>query len=141
MRINVNSESALETRRRLQSEARGIGITEEYVSLLVEAFYEKVRAHPELGMVFDSVIQDHWPEHLHKMKLFWNSIALRTGTYKGNPLNVHRALTEANTGHFVIWLELFQETLRETAPNHEVVDYFMGYANSMALRLSKAMFS
>lgn len=140
MRIDVKSESALETRERLQAEARSIGITEEYVSLLIDTFYAKVRAHAELGKVFDDVIQDRWPEHLHKMKMFWNSIALRTGTYKGNPLAVHVVLDEAKPAHFMVWLELFKATLVETAPNHLVVDYFMGYANTMALRLSKAMF-
>ena len=133
--------NALETRKRLQSEARAMGITEDYITLLVDAFYGKVRAHPELGPVFDNHIQDHWPDHLARMKLFWNSIALRTGTYRGNPLPVHKALSDARSEHFQIWLDLFKETLVETAPSTGVVDQFMKYATSMADRLSKAMFS
>ncbi|MBX3112336.1 MAG: group III truncated hemoglobin [Fimbriimonadaceae bacterium] len=141
MRIEVAAHQALETRAQLQEQARSIGISEEYVSVLVDAFYDKVRAHPELGPVFDEVILDHWPEHLVRMKLFWNSIALRTGTYRGNPMVAHTALTNAKPGHFPIWLDLFRQTLEETAPNPEVVDYFMGYADVMGERLSKAMFS
>lgn len=135
------SALALETRKRLQDEARGIGISEDYVSVLVDTFYDKVRAHPELGPVFNDVIQDNWPEHLNKMKLFWCSIVLRTGTYKGNPMAAHVALTNGKPNHFEIWLALFHETLNETAPNDQVIDYFMDFANTMALRLSTAMFS
>ncbi len=135
------SQKALETRKGLQDHARSIGVSEEYVSLLVDTFYNKVRTHHELGKVFDDVIQDRWPVHLAKMKSFWGSIALRTGGYKGNPMMTHAALTEAKNGHFAIWLRLFEETLNETAPTPEVVQYFMGYANTMAARLSKAMFA
>lgn len=141
MRIEVASHMALETRRKLQEEARAMGVTEEYISLLVDKFYDKVRAHPELGPVFNDVILDNWPEHLHKMKLFWNSIALRTGTYSGNPMPIHKALTEAKPEHFGIWLTLWDQTLQETAPQPQVVEYFMGFANVMGERLSKAMFS
>jgi hemoglobin len=132
---------ALETRRQLQDEARGIGISEEYIDRLVERFYEKVRADADLGPVFDAVIQDHWDEHLQKMKLFWASVALRTGTYRGRPMPMHKALTDARPEHFGIWLRLFEETLAESAPSAEARQVFMEFANSIAERLSKAMFS
>lgn len=132
--------AALDKRRELQQAAIDIGVSEEYVSLLVDTFYGKVREHPELGPVFNNVIQDRWPEHLGKMKLFWSTIALRTGRYQGNPMRVHQALTEAEPGHFATWLRLFEETLRETAPTEEAVDYFMQYAYTMAARLQRAMF-
>lgn len=141
MRIELAAQTALETRKRLQDEARAIGVSEEYISKLVTDFYVKVRAHPELGPVFDDVILDNWADHLHQMEHFWTSIALRTGTYQGNPMLVHRSLTNAHPEHFTIWLDLFEQTLLETAPSPEVVDYFMGYANSIAERLSRAMFS
>ncbi|CAN5488048.1 truncated hemoglobin [soil metagenome] len=141
MRIELAGQMALETRKRLQDEARAIGISEEYIFKLVTDFYVKVRAHPELGPVFDDVILDNWPDHLQQMELFWTSIALRTGSYHGQPMPVHRSLTNAHPEHFKIWLDLFEQTLRETAPNPKVVDYFMGYANLMAERLSRVMFS
>lgn len=141
MNIEVAAQQALATRRELQAEARAIGVSESYISLLVDAFYDKVQIHPELGPVFNDVIQNNWPVHLQRMKLFWNSIALRTSEYQGNPLPKHKALTEAKPEHFTIWLSLFRETLSETAPSPEVVDYFMGFADAMAARLSKAMFS
>ena len=140
MRIDVATLKALETRRRLHEEARAIGVSEEYISLLVDSFYEKVRGHPELGPVFNDLIQDNWPRHLARMKIFWSSIALRTGAYEGNPMPIHKALTNAKPEHFTIWLELFKQTLSETAPTPDVIDYFMAFANSMGKRLSTAMF-
>lgn len=140
MRIEVAAQTALETRKRLQEEARAMGIDEAYIDHLVDAFYVKVRAHPELGPVFDGVVQHDWPGHLQKMKLFWHSIALRTGTYRGNPMVLHTALDNAKELHFSIWLQLFKQTLEETAPNQAVITYFMEFADEMGARLSKAMF-
>lgn len=141
MKIDVASELALETRRRLQVEARAIGVSEEYISRLVDEFYLKVRSHQELGPVFDEVVKDNWAIHLERMKVFWTSIALRTGTYRGNPLPKHKALVHAKPEHFEIWLSLFEETLLETAPNQQVVDFFLETAKSMGKRLSTARFS
>lgn len=141
MRIEIATQIALEKRRELQAQARSIGVSEEYISELVDTFYERVRAHPELGPVFDEVIRDNWPKHLTRMKLFWSSIALRTGKYRGNPMPVHKALTNAQPEHFVMWLDLFKQTLVDTAPTPEATEYFMGFANAMGDRLSKAMFS
>lgn len=132
---------ALKKREELQQAARNMGVTEDYISTLVDAFYEKVRNHQELGPVFNSAIQHRWPVHLAKMKLFWSSVALRAGTYKGDPMKTHKALTNASPHHFKIWLNLFEKTLQETAPNQDVVDYFMGFAHTMSPRLQKAMFS
>lgn len=141
MRKEVAERLALIKRGQLQEEARAIGVSEEFISVLVDTFYVKVRANPDLGPVFNDVIGDNWGPHLAKMKLFWNTIALRTGQYKGNPMPVHKALKEARPEHFETWLVLFEETLNETARSAEVVNYFMGYAKSMGDRLSKAMFS
>lgn len=133
--------AALDRRHALQRQARNAGISEEYIDLLVESFYKKVRAHPELGPVFNEVIQDRWPEHLAKMKLFWTSVALRTGDYKGSPVPVHRALTNATADHFPTWLFLFYQTLEETAPSPEAAKIFQTFAQSIAARLQQVMFS
>lgn len=116
-------------------------VSEETISQLVEEFYVKVRAHPELGPYFNDIIKDHWPEHLEIMKQFWSSIALGTGAYRGHPMPIHRALPNAKPEHFTIWLQLFEETLGEVAPNGQVGAFFMGKARIMGERLSRAMFS
>jgi len=131
---------AMETRGKLVEQARSIGITEEMIDQLVDRFYGKVQDHAELGPVFNGAIQDRWPVHLGKMKVFWKSLAFRTGEYEGQPMRVHRALSAAKPEHFDSWLQLFEETLREVAPNEEVVDYFMSFAQTMAARFQKGMF-
>ena len=132
---------AMETRGKLVEQARSIGITEELIDLLVDQFYGKVQNHPDLGPVFNDAIQDRWPIHLAKMKVFWKSLAFRTGEYEGQPMRVHRALTAAQPEHFDIWLKLFEETLREIAPNEAVVEYFLSFAKTMAARFKRGMFS
>jgi hemoglobin len=133
-------QAAQQKRRELLEAARGIGVSEEYISDLVEAFYVRVQADDELGPVFDHVVNGRWPEHLAKMKRFWSSVALRSAIYEGKPMVAHKALTEARPEHFVIWMRLFEQTLRDTAPSEAVVDYFMGFARTMAARLQSAMF-
>jgi len=134
-------KQAQETRRRLQEEARSIGINEEYISLLVDSFYARVRQHPELGPVFEKAIGDAWAEHMPKMKAFWSSVVLRTGAYGGKPMVVHKALTDARPEHFAIWLTLFEETLRATSPNEQVTKAFLDGAKQMAVRLQAGMFA
>jgi hemoglobin len=115
-------------------------VSEEYVSQLVDRFYERIRLDPDLGPIFERVVQGNWGPHLEKMKLFWNSVALRSGLYIGKPVQVHRKVTGVDPSHFATWLSLFEETLRDTAPNPEVVGYFMVYARNMAARLQHVMF-
>ncbi|MEI7986166.1 MAG: group III truncated hemoglobin [Armatimonadota bacterium] len=131
---------AQQIRLGLQDEARALGINEEYISILVDTFYTKVRANPELGPIFGSRIGDQWEPHLIKMKTFWGSVMLRTGAYGGKPMQVHLGIKEATPQHFQTWLGLFEETLNETAPNHKVVELFMERASTMSERLQSVMF-
>lgn len=132
--------AAQEKRKLLQDEARGIGIDEDYISLLVDTFYQRIMVHPDLGPVFNSRISD-WGPHLAKMKLFWGSIMLRTSLYEGKPMQTHLELRGlAKPEHFAMWLGLFEEVLRETAPSDEVVEKFMGRAKEMGSRIRGAMY-
>ncbi len=131
---------ALEKRQALQTEARGFGIDEAFISELVEQFYRKVRLDPSLGPVFARVVKDNWDPHLAKMKLFWGSVILRSGDYKGKPMEVHRKVIGGEPEHFTIWLRLFEETLDEIAPSEEAKALFLERANYMAPRLKLAMF-
>ena len=56
---------------------------------LVDAFYVKVRADPELAPIFDRAIPGDWGPHLTKMYAFWSSMMLTSGRYKGNPVAIH----------------------------------------------------
>lgn len=89
-------------------------ITRAQISDLVDNFYARVRAHDRLGAIFASHITGDWAPHLAKMKLFWASVLLRTGDYKGRPVPVHAKLSEVVTDDYRAWLGLFRTTVRET---------------------------
>jgi len=90
-----------------------IAITREDISVLVETFYQRVWAHPRLGPIFSSRLEDDRSAHLDRMKLFWASVLLRSGEYHGRPVPKHKALTEAEDHDFAHWLSLFRATAFE----------------------------
>jgi hemoglobin len=87
-------------------------ITESEISILVDSFYTKVRRDPEIGPIFNAIIDD-WPHHLALLKDFWSTVLLTTGRYKGDPMMKHLQLSLAPE-HFERWLTLFEETANET---------------------------
>jgi hemoglobin len=91
-----------------------VDINETSISALVETFYAKVRLDPEIGPIFNAVVDD-WPHHLAVLKDFWSTVLLTTGRYKGNPMMRHFQLG-LDPQHFERWLELFAETAYETFP-------------------------
>ncbi len=88
-------------------------ITEKQIAELVDSFYGKVRADAMLGPIFASVVGDNWDSHLAKMRAFWSSVMLASGTYKGNPMTAHLALPRLTGAHFGRWLELWRQTTGE----------------------------
>jgi hemoglobin len=88
-------------------------VSEEQIRLLVDAFYDKIRADPELGPIFQRVIVGEWGPHLAKMYDFWSSVILTTGHYKGNPVAVHPRIEGLEIGLFDRLLALFGETCDE----------------------------
>lgn len=84
------------------------------IECLVNAFYEKVQADPQLGVIFNEVARVDWAKHLPRMYDFWENIILQTGQYTGNPMTAHHrihALHPFTKANFERWLELFGETL------------------------------
>jgi hemoglobin len=90
------------------------GLDEELLTALVHRFYDRVRADPVLGPVFDARIEK-WGPHLERMVAFWSSVALMTGRYHGSPVAKHAPLP-IGWKHFERWLAIFRETARETCP-------------------------
>ncbi|MFT3884047.1 MAG: group III truncated hemoglobin [Flavobacteriales bacterium] len=86
--------------------------TPEHIRLLVDSFYGKVRVDPLLGGVFNSVIQDRWPQHLAKMYTFWGTILIGEQSYFGAPFRPHKELPVEQL-HFDRWLLLFHATVKE----------------------------
>ena len=97
--------------RRIEAET---GIDEPMIALLVDAFYDRVRADRLLGPVFADRISD-WGPHLAQMRLFWSSVALMSGVYHGRPMPKHLPLP-VDARHFDRWLELFEATAAEVCP-------------------------
>ena len=127
-------------REQVQRDALKIGIDEAYISVLVDTCYDRVRRHPVLGPIFAEAIGSEWEPHLAKMKQFWSSVARNTGHYSGKPVPAHQKLTRVQQHHFTLWLDLFRQTLADTAPTAQAADYFMQRAERIARSLQMAMF-
>lgn len=82
------------------------------VKLLVNNFYDKVRADELLGPIFDERIRDRWPAHLEKMYGFWQTVLLGEHTYDGTPFPPHAQLPVGHE-HFSKWMELFIASVDE----------------------------
>ena len=80
------------------------------IKLLVDSFYGKVRENPMLKDIFNTIIQDRWPEHLSKMYSFWQTVLLEEHTYYGSPFVPHAKLP-VELEHFDKWLLLFNATV------------------------------
>jgi hemoglobin len=135
----IRGRSAAARRQEIQETAEALGIDDAYISMLVETFYERVRAHALLGPIFAAEIGDDWAPHLAKMKDFWASVAMNAGRYSGKPVPAHTKLTDLRPWHFTIWLGLFEQTLKDTAAHPDAVPYFMERARRIAQSLEFAI--
>lgn len=115
------------------------GITEALIEKLVHHFYDKIRADGELGPIFNNTIKDNWPAHLERMCLFWRSVALKSGAYKGRPVPKHVALEGVTPDHFKIWLSLFRQSAIEVC-GKDIGLHFIDRAERIAESLQLAMF-
>ena len=107
----------------------GTGIDEAMIARLVDGFYDRVRADPLIGPVFNERISD-WGPHLEQMRLFWSSVALMSGVYHGRPMPKHLPLP-VDARHFDRWLELFEAAARDLCPA-AAADHFIERARRIA---------
>ena len=138
--FNVVHAYPEQKRAQIRAAANIIGIDEAYLSVMVDAFYSRIRSDARLGPIFDAEIGDRWGPHLDRMKRFWASVALNAGTNSGKPVAVHQRLAGIVAEDFDRWLALFRETLDDTAPTPEAVNYLMIRAERIAQSLRMAMF-
>lgn len=108
------------------------GIDEAMIDRLITRFYARVRADGLLGPIFAARIAD-WTPHLERMRAFWSSVALMTGAYHGQPMQVHLPLP-IDAQHFDHWLALFETMARETCPQ-PAADHFIERARRIAQSL------
>ncbi|MBP1882474.1 group III truncated hemoglobin [Sinorhizobium mexicanum] len=127
-------------RERAEAEMKAIGIDDAFIGRLVDTFYARVLAHPELGPVFDARLSGRWPEHMEKMKSFWSSVAFRSGAYGGKPVQAHFGIANMKPALFQKWLALFAATLDDIAPNNDAKAWFMTTAERIARSLTLSLF-
>lgn len=138
--IAIIDLEAIAARRKSEVAAlKQSGVDEDLISKIVEAFYSQVRLDSELGPIFESELEGRWEEHLSKMKMFWEAIIFKSGTYKGHPVQSHVKLVGVNHEHFNRWMNLFELTVRELCPSPNSVQYFLDPASKIAIRLQSAM--
>jgi hemoglobin len=118
--------SAAERRAALTAQIQAAtGIDEPMIERLIRAFYARVRQDPLIGPVFAARITD-WEPHLARMCDFWSSVALMSGRYHGQPMNMHLPLP-IDARHFDRWLMLFETTAREQC-TPEAAEHFIKLA-------------
>ncbi len=122
------------------TDAAAIGIDDAFISNLVDAFYARIRIDERLGPIFNGAIGERWDVHLARMKDFWASVALHAGRYSGQPVPVHKRLSQVEVADFDHWLRLFRDTLEMQSSSSVVVDFFMERAERIAMSLKLAMF-
>lgn len=84
------------------------------IVLLVDAFYHKLLKDKKLADLFKDLAAVNFSYHMPVMYDFWENIILSTGSYEGNPMQLHRNihhLTVLNEGHFRRWDKLFLLTV------------------------------
>lgn len=82
------------------------------IKLLVDTFYGKIREDQLLKDIFNTKIEDRWPQHLAKMYNFWQTVLLEEHTYYGSPFVPHAKLP-VDLEHFDKWLVLFNSTVND----------------------------
>jgi hemoglobin len=89
---------------------------EQLLRPLVDRFYARVRADPDLGPLFDGAVAD-WDDHRDRLVAFWSSIMLTSGRYKGDPMAAHLPHRAAmSPALFHRWLALWRQTTGEVLP-------------------------
>lgn len=88
----------------------------EDIKLLVQQFYEKVKADDVIGFIFNDIAKVNWEKHLPVMYDFWENVLFYTGSYEGNPMIAHQHINRVvplTREHFLRWYQLFSQTVDE----------------------------
>ena len=88
-----------------------------HIRLLVETFYAKIRAHDQLGPIFNAIIND-WEDHFELLTDFWETQLFIKRKYHGNPVRAHQEVDEkvgnkVTSEHFGLWLNVWYATIDE----------------------------
>jgi hemoglobin len=84
------------------------------IEVLVNSFYDKVKQDELLGYIFTDIAQVNWEKHLPVMYDFFENMLFYTGSYTGNPMELHRKINRLlplTREHFQQWEFLFCTTV------------------------------
>ena len=97
------------------STTHSAGITDQSVRLLVERFYDRVRADPALAGVFAGEMSDAHPGEAH-LDEFWSSFVGGTASRGGYPVQLHlRHAGQLTPDLFRRWLSMWRTSMAEMA--------------------------
>jgi hemoglobin len=116
---------------------RDIGNKEDIV-LLINAFYDRVKADDVIGHIFNRIIGDDWSEHLPIMYQFWETVLFAKAGYTGNPVKKHIDIDrkiQLQPEHFQRWLSLWNVTV-DSLYAGEVANDAKSRANNMVHLIS-----
>lgn len=86
------------------------------IKMVIDTFYEKVRADASIGFIFNDIAKVDWEHHMPIMYNFWESTVFGTGTYTRNAMTPHFVLQDKvkfTAAHFERWVFLFVTTVDE----------------------------
>ena len=86
------------------------------IELLVDTFYSKVKTDELIGYIFTDIAKVNWEKHLPVMYSFFENMLFYTGSYTGNPMELHKHINRLyplTAEHFVRWNLLFTTTVDE----------------------------
>ena len=130
MAVVDDPEGAAERRARITADLmEKTGIDDAMIERLVRAFYARVQTDPLIGPIFATRVHD-WEAHITKLCAFWSSVALMTGRYHGQPMQVHMRLPVA-AEHFDRWIGLFEDTANTLCPP-QAASHFIERARRIA---------
>ena len=86
------------------------------IELLVDTFYSKVKTDELIGYIFTDIAKVNWEKHLPVMYSFFENMLFYTGSYTGNPMELHKHINRLyplTAEHFTRWNLLFTTTVDE----------------------------
>ena len=89
-------------------------VTRKDIELLVNEFYIKIIQDKKTGFIFTDIAAVNWQKHLPLMCDFFENMLFYTGSYRGNPMELHQhinRLIPLTADHFEQWNQLFSTTV------------------------------
>ncbi|MET3026477.1 group III truncated hemoglobin [Flavobacterium sp. UW10123] len=113
------------------------------ITVLVDAFYLKVKTDATIGYLFTEIAMTNWEKHLPIMYDFWDNIMFHTGNFDGNPMLKHRMLDQKSTlteVHFRHWTKLWKKTVDDLFEGEKADEIKVRAENISKWMMNKVIF-